>query len=79
MSLYSYFDFATLAVVKKEREKGGKKRKKLSVLTKQTHGTEGKAEEQAGYSWYLEPRNVYFQFMNEQHLDSLEVLGLCEC
>lgn len=59
MSLHSYFDFAALAVVKKEREKRGeKKRKKLSVLTKQTHGTERKAEEQAGYSWYLEHRNV---------------------
>ena len=67
MSLHSYFDFATLAVVKKEREReAGKKRKKLSVLTKQTHGTENKAEEQVGYSWYLEHRNFYFEFMNEQ-------------
>lgn len=79
MSLHSYFDFAMLAVVKRERERSRKKRKKLSVLTKQTHGTERKAEEQVGYSWYLEHRNFYFQFMNEQSLGSLEVLGLCEC
>lgn len=51
----------------------------MSVLTKQTHGTKRKAEEQVGYSWYLEHRNFYFQVMNEQFLGSLEVLGLCEC
>ena len=46
--LHSYFDFAMLAVVKR-------KKKKLSVLTKQTHGAWKKAREQLGYSWYQEP------------------------
>lgn len=45
--LHSYFDFAMLAVVERK--------KKFSVLTKQTHGAWEKAGEQLGYSRYQEP------------------------
>lgn len=32
MSLHSYFDFATLAVVKKERERSGEKEEKVECV-----------------------------------------------